>query len=56
MSKIIGKYGKCKYCGVDFGWLLCEGLMILCGAKVYPEPTWCPDSPDHKHHPKKRAT
>ena len=53
MSKIIGKYGKCVYCGVDFGWLLLEALMIECGARAYPKPTYCSDSPDNKHHVKR---
>jgi hypothetical protein len=54
-NKIIGEYGKCAYCNADFGWLLLQTIMIQCGAKCYPKPTWCPDSPDHKHHVKKKV-
>jgi hypothetical protein len=53
-NKIIGEYGKCKYCGADFGWLLLEAIMCECGAKAYPLPTWCPNSPDNKHHPEEK--
>jgi hypothetical protein len=42
--------GKCKYCGMPFNRLLIEALMVKFGAKVYPSPTYCSDSPDNKHH------
>jgi len=43
---------KCRYCGRVFSKddLVHYMLVEICGGKVYPDPWYCPDSPDHEHH------
>ena len=43
------KLGKCKYCGESFKRLLVLAMLQDAGAKCYPKPDWCPNSPDNKH-------
>ena len=41
--------GKCKYCGISFERLIVEALLVDAGCKVCPSPTYCSESPNHKH-------
>lgn len=46
---------KCKFCGISLKQLMFYGLFDLFGAKVSPDPMYCPDSPNHKHELVKEA-
>lgn len=49
MSEEEEKVLVCKYCGQRAEKLLVEAMLIELGCSVHPEPTWCPDSPNHEH-------
>jgi hypothetical protein len=45
----MGEKTFCQACGETGESLLLRAMINLLGAKVYPKPTYCPKTKNHKH-------